>query len=997
MSVVLLLGLVNGASGAVKLKVDFGYPIDPCNPGEPNNVIRTERTSKADWWIWTSMSFWDVWYHHDGVWEDGSGGGPPATDGIDGTGIHAYIDVGYDGDTGLHVYGMRLIGDGMEPNGLPDPNTGPICNSEVCGGRFGGAGWKGNDGSVLLTFYGLPHGTYMLKSYHNDLVYLEEAEGRGPIEPRFMPAIVVTGDGVTQIHDEDTNDVNVPIYQETLDANLFARGPSVVKFDYVGPGPEVTVEYVTWPVGGHWWGAAAVLNAFILEGLSEGTAYLPSPPDGAVNVHPDVVLKWKPGEWAAQHDVYFGMDFDDVNDAVTTSSVYQGSYGPNEYDPCDPGPLGFEQTYYWRIDEVNEANSDSPWRGLVWSFTVDDGKAHGPSPGYGATEVVLDANLGWSRGIYAAWHDVYFGTDMYAVMDATDPNTLPGRGRQDPCNYDPCDYFVYDPCDPNAVYDPWVPACTYDPCGLEFAQTYYWRIDAGNPNYPTIRGDLWMFSALDYLIVDDMESYCTGLGCDKEIMNTWLDGWENDSGAEVQLGLVVHDGNQSMEYIYDNQDSLGYFLDYYSEVERTFDDPCDWTRLGVKALRLYFYGHPDNDADTDYERMYVGVEDTTGAGSYSQVNYGDQGEDMNDIKKEEWQAWNMAISDFTGVYANDVNKVYIGFGVRGNLYGGTPGGTGTVFFDDIRLYMPRCEISMIAQPEGDLNDDCIVDFKDVKIVAADWLDIDTVEVQAPDRNRLLVEYTFDNNNYDDTSGNERHGIPSTYGGICSISDGKLILIAGKYHATYVEIPLGAANPFEGTGNYTIQMTFSTTQEGRHALLTSSKIGSSDDQHPMGFLLNKGGDESNWYPILHIWATGGGHAESILNFTDGEMHTTVVSYDTLAGTQRYYSEGYEDGSAQIRYWMPYIDEHFVRIGHSPAGIMQEDVLDFTGEIDSVRIYDYVLSEPEAAYLATDGTGFRPIVSRANLYNEEPPGSKAVNFRDIDVLLDSWLEEKFWPEE
>jgi hypothetical protein len=36
------------------------------------------------------------------------------------------------------------------------------------------------------------------------------------------------------------------------------------------------------------------------------------------------------------------------------------------------------------------------------------------------------------------------------------------------------------------------------------------------------------------------------------------------------------------------------------------------------------------------------------------------------------------------------------------------------------------------------------------------------------------------------------------------------------------------------------------------------------------------------------------------------------------------------------------------------------------------------------------------SEANLYDLEPQGEKAVNFRDIGVLIgEHWLEEKKWP--
>ena len=38
-------------------------------------------------------------------------------------------------------------------------------------------------------------------------------------------------------------------------------------------------------------------------------AYSPSPADGATDVHRDVILSWAPGESAATHDVYIGINF----------------------------------------------------------------------------------------------------------------------------------------------------------------------------------------------------------------------------------------------------------------------------------------------------------------------------------------------------------------------------------------------------------------------------------------------------------------------------------------------------------------------------------------------------------------------------------------------------------------------------------------------------------------------------------------------------------------
>lgn len=101
-------------------------------------------------------------------------------------------------------------------------------------------------------------------------------------------------------------------------------------------------------------------------------ALAPRPPGGATDVPRDVVLSWKPGPFAATHDVYFGTSLDDVTNADGTKPlnvlVSQGQ-DANTYDP--PGSLKLGQTYYWRIDEANAAPDTTLFRGGVWSFTVE--------------------------------------------------------------------------------------------------------------------------------------------------------------------------------------------------------------------------------------------------------------------------------------------------------------------------------------------------------------------------------------------------------------------------------------------------------------------------------------------------------------------------------------------------------------------------------------------------------------------------------------------------
>jgi hypothetical protein len=89
-------------------------------------------------------------------------------------------------------------------------------------------------------------------------------------------------------------------------------------------------------------------------------------------VPPDVILGWRPGAYAATHDVYFGTVFTDVNDASRANPLgvlASQNQDANTYDPI--GILEFGQTYYWRVDEVNNVNPKSPWTGQVWSFTTE--------------------------------------------------------------------------------------------------------------------------------------------------------------------------------------------------------------------------------------------------------------------------------------------------------------------------------------------------------------------------------------------------------------------------------------------------------------------------------------------------------------------------------------------------------------------------------------------------------------------------------------------------
>ena len=102
---------------------------------------------------------------------------------------------------------------------------------------------------------------------------------------------------------------------------------------------------------------------------TEGAIANPNPPDGATDVSQTAILTWTAGLPAASHEIYLGTEAEAVRNATTASPEYKGTQ-PLGNESYETGKLAWETTYYWRVDEVNDTNPDSPWKGPVWSFTT---------------------------------------------------------------------------------------------------------------------------------------------------------------------------------------------------------------------------------------------------------------------------------------------------------------------------------------------------------------------------------------------------------------------------------------------------------------------------------------------------------------------------------------------------------------------------------------------------------------------------------------------------
>jgi hypothetical protein len=209
------------------------------------------------------------------------------------------------------------------------------------------------------------------------------------------------------------------------------------------------------------------VQALTGSALSFPKARAPRPADGAVHEDTWVNLSWTAGDFAVSHDVYLGDNFNEVEQATRDSEVFRGNQTMTFYVAGFPGfayPDGLVggTTYYWRIDEINEDNPDSRWKGDVWSFTIPPKTAYNPDPADGAEFVGPDnVTLSWTAGFGAKLHTVYLGDDFDEVNDAT----------------------VGSPSG----------STSYKPNPLEREKVYYWRVDESD-GVTVYKGHIWAFT-----------------------------------------------------------------------------------------------------------------------------------------------------------------------------------------------------------------------------------------------------------------------------------------------------------------------------------------------------------------------------------------------------------------------------------------------------------------------------------------------------------------------
>jgi hypothetical protein len=115
----------------------------------------------------------------------------------------------------------------------------------------------------------------------------------------------------------------------------------------------------------------------------------PQPADGSTSNGVDVILDWRSGREAVEHEVLFGTDEQAVIDgSAAVATVSESSY--------DPGALVLGTTYFWKINEINDLGTPPVYEGDLWTFQtpnhlmIDDFEIYQAKEGLRIWETWLD-------------------------------------------------------------------------------------------------------------------------------------------------------------------------------------------------------------------------------------------------------------------------------------------------------------------------------------------------------------------------------------------------------------------------------------------------------------------------------------------------------------------------------------------------------------------------------------------------------------------------------
>ena len=793
-------------------------------------------------------------------------------------------------------------------------------------------------------------------------------------------------------------------------------------------------------------------------GLITELARKPSPRNGAtIDLSDATPLSWTAGEYAVEHDVYFGAAFDDVNDANAndTTGIYRGRQSLPIYTPTEALELG--QTYYWRIDEVNAPPDSDIHNSNVWSFTIVDYLLIDDFEGYNAD----------NNQIWWAWKD---GLGYTAHDNEPD---YPGNGTG------------------AAVGDETTESFTEESIVHGGQQSMpYW--------YNNNKQGFLTYSEATHTLTDTRDWTEQGV----KALSLWFKGFPPLLGGFVEApagtftmsaeGADIWGSSDEFHFAWQTLTGEGEIIAKVESVENT--NP--WSKAGIMIR------------DTlDPDSAFVMVAITPGNGVwFGRRTGGNTASDAQaDITAPQWIKLNRSIGGLARAsYSSDGinwtplgtaqpvimnNPLYIGLALTSHEPGvaceavfsnvtsnGTGpwvnqdigltsneaepmyvsisnnnGTTGTVYYDDNQNIDPNVTlIDTWTEWNIDLKDflDQGVDlsnvnsitigigdkdnpqpggsgkmlFDDIRLyqpryvagkltpLRADFtgdgiVDDDDLEIMLNDW--LLGDYTvyatppgpamsqweFENNVNDSIGG--LNGTTRGNPTYAAGQSGQAISLDGD---DYVDLGNPAVLDF-GIVDWSICAWVKTSMTGTGDMnkgVIYAKGGDRAGGIRYGLFVNENQTVQGSIDLVTDDNVNKREAISSVSVSDGQWHHIVGQ--RVGDTINVYIDGLLDGTANLPadYDLSGTSQHNAYIGVVTDNEASAPEKYLVGSVDDVRIYDYALSLAEILDVMGVNELYFPLTSPANIYDEEPVNSKQVNEKDRAILDEEWLQELVWPE-
>ena len=484
-------------------------------------------------------------------------------------------------------------------------------------------------------------------------------------------------------------------------------------------------------------------------------ARAPIPKDGKiVGIADATSLRWTAGQTAAHHDVYFGDNFEDVNAADTTDAtgIYRGRQDVSGY--IFPEALEWGVTYYWRIDEIEADNTMHI--GPVWSFTVADYLLIDDFEDYNASENQIWYAWKDGFGYGTPETPPFYagnGTGSAVGDEKTDSYTeetiVHEGGQAMPYFYDnnKQDFLNYSEVQMTLSYPRDWTEHGVEVLSLWFRgySQYVGGFVEGPPGIYTMTAsgvDIWDASDQFHFAYKELSGAGAIIAKIESVANTddWAkagvmirDTLEADS-SHAMVAITPGNGvwfgrRETAGDISVSTKQAGITAPQWVKLERTIGglvrayysaDGSTWTQLDIASVMMDMPAYiglaltshnadatceavfsnvsfPDTDVGPQWTDQDVGIIGNEPEPMYVTLADGDGisaivvHPDPNAALIEDWTKWNIDLKSFSdaGVDLTDVNDISIGFGDKTDPQ---PGGSGKMYFDDIRLYRPAREL-----------------------------------------------------------------------------------------------------------------------------------------------------------------------------------------------------------------------------------------------------------------------------------------------------------------